>query len=204
MRVAVAVPCNWGYVPTAFFTSASRMFAAAQRKHELGLLVNAAPYLDEMRESLAVTALEREADCVVWLDTDQIYPADTIIRLVEHVEAGREVVGGVTPSRPSGKPHVWRFINDSGACVRDDKFTAGRGVVKVDALGFGGVATSARALRAIAPPRFLRRWDEEHRSFIGEDFSFYSRCRDNEIDVWCDTDLVFDHVAVGTIKLICN
>ena len=204
MKIAVAVPCNWSYVPKAFYFSSALMFAAARRGHDLALLTKDGPYLDEMREALADDALRHDAECVVWLDADQVYPADTIVRLVGHVASGLQVVGGVTPSRPSGKPHVWRFVNEAGACERDESFAAHRGLVKVDAMGFGGVATSADALRRIGPPRFLRRWDAENGSFIGEDFSFYSRCRESGIDVWCDTALVFDHTAVGTIKLIDN
>lgn len=201
MRVAVALPCNWPFVATRFFTSAVSMFAAAERTHEVALMLLSGAYLDEMREQLAESVVKQGFDCAVWLDADQHYPRETITRLVAHVASGRDVVGGVTPNRPHGWPHVWRFANRYGSCVRDEEFTAGRGLVRVDALGFGGVATSRHALEAIGRPRFLRRWDEENASFVGEDFSFFSRCREKDIDVWCDSDLVFEHIAVGTIKL---
>jgi hypothetical protein len=199
--IAIAVPCNWAYVPTAFFASCVQMFSATQEKYRIMLLISNSSLIDTMRERLADESLKAGADYIMWLDADQIYPVDTILRLAEHCERGKLVVGGVTPHKNDGKPMVWSFGNNYGAGSRELDFKTGRGLVKVDSMGFGGVMTAREVFDTVKYPRFVRTWDNDNNNPVGEDFCFYARCKEKGIDVWCDTDLVFQHMVMYAVSL---
>jgi hypothetical protein len=141
------------------------------------------------------------ADYIMWLDADQIYPSNTVLKLAEQCEAGKMVIGGVTPHKNDGKPMVYSFGNSYGACNRERNFEIGRGSVKVDAMGFGGVMTAKEVFDIVEYPRFMRTWDNDNNHIVGEDFCFYARCKEKGIDVWCDTDLVFQHLVQYAVSI---
>jgi len=199
--IAVGIPCNWPWVPTAFFSSAIQMLSAAKSEYDVILMISNATLIDVMRERIANEALKAGADYIMWLDADQIYPADTILRLARACDDGKLVVGGVTPHKNDGKPMVYRFGNNYGAGVRDKKFEVGRGLVKVDSMGFGGIMTAKEVFDVVKYPRFMKTWDADTNHPVGEDFCFYARCKEKGIDVWCDTDLVFQHLVTYAVQL---
>lgn len=160
--------------------------------------------IDKMREVLAEEMKEVKPDYVLWIDADQLYPMDTIDRLVKHVDDGHLVVGGVTPDKMTGKPMVYRFMNDVGSCARDRNFEVSRGLVKVDAMGFGGIMMAGNVLETIKPPFFPRNFDEAMQSYVGEDFGFYDKCRKACVDVWCDTDLHYSHMIAKAVNVNQN
>jgi len=199
--IAVAIPCNWPWVPTVFFASAVQMFSTAQSEYNLVLLMSNATLIDLMRERLAEEAMKYGADYIVWLDADQVYPADTILRLAKSCEAGKLVVGGVTPHKNDGKPMVWKFCNEYGSGERQRAFETSRGLVKVDSMGLGGVMMAKELFDIVKYPRFIKTWDPEQNHPVGEDFAFYYRCKENGVDVWCDTDLIFQHLVTYSVCL---
>jgi len=180
--IACAIPCNWPWVPTFFFTSAVQMFTRAQSEYNLVLMLS-------------------NSTLIMWLDADQIYPADTIVKLAKHCDDGKLVVGGVTPHKNDGKPMVWSFGNNYGAGNRENNFELNRGLVKVDSMGFGGIMTAKSVFDAIPYPRFYKTWDADTNHPVGEDFCFYARCKERGIDVWCDTDLQFQHLVTYAVQL---
>jgi len=199
--IAVAIPCNWPYVPTFFFTSAVQMFTRAQSEYSLILMLSNSTLIDVMREKLATEALEAGSDYIMWLDADQIYPSDTILKLAKSCEEGKLVVGGVTPHKNDGRPMVWSFGNNYGAGNRAKDFELNRGLVKVDSMGFGGVMTAKEVFDVVKYPRFYKTWDADTNHPVGEDFCFYARCKEKGIDVWCDTDLHFQHLVSYAVQL---
>jgi len=174
-----------------------QMCLHASEFYKLSVYTSNTSLIDKMREVLADELQTIEPDYILWLDADQLYPMETIPKLAKHIDSGHLVVGGVTPDKHTSKPMVYRFLNDIGSCARDKNFEVSRGLVKVDAMGFGGIMMAPEVLKRIKPPYFPRDWDEAMQSYVGEDFGFYNKCRKAGIDVWCDTDLHYSHM-VGT------
>lgn len=199
--IAIAIPCNWPWLPTAFFASGVQMFSAAQSEYNVTLLMSNSTLIDVMRETLAGEALKAGADYIMWLDADQVYPPDTILKLAHHCEEGKLIVGGVTPHKNNGRPMAYTFGNNYGACVQAKEFELNRGLVQVDAMGFGGVMTAKEVFDTIPYPRFYKTWDYANNHAVGEDFCFYARCKEKGIDVWCDTDLVFQHLVTYAVQV---
>ena len=196
-KVTIAIPLSWTHIWSPFFLSFVQMCLRSSGEYQLAIYTSNTSLIDKMREVLADEVLTTEPDYVLWIDADQLYPMEPLIKLAKHVDEGHLVVGGITPDKHTGKPMVYRFLTPEGSCAQDRGFEVNRGLVKVDAMGFGGIMMAADVIRKIKPPRFPRTWDDPMQSFIGEDFGFYNNCRNAGIDVWCDTDLHYSHM-VGT------
>ena len=196
-KVTISIPLSWTHIWSPFFLSFVQMCLYSAEFYKLAIYTSNTSLIDKMREVLADEVLTTEPDYVLWIDADQLYPMETIVKLAKAVDDGKLVVGGLTPDKHTGKPMVYRFLNDAGSCAQDRNFEVGRGLVKVDAMGFGGIMMSADVIRKVKPPRFPRTWDDAMQSFVGEDFGFFNKCRAAGIDVWADTDLHYSHM-VGT------
>lgn len=203
-RLAVALPLSWSHVPSPFFLSFIQMLLKSAGNYLVSIYNTNTSLIDKMRELLAEEIKDLNPDYVLWIDADQLYPMETIDKLVAHVDAGHLVVGGVTPDKQTAKPMVYKFLNDVGSCARDRNFEVSRGLVKVDAMGFGGIMHAGSVLHELKPPFFPREWDEGMGSYVGEDFGFYNKCRKAGIDVWCDTDLHYSHMVAQAINVNRN
>ena len=72
-------------------------------------------------------------------------------------------------------------------------------MINVDAMGFGGVMMTPKVLEDIKFPWFRVQWDSKIKERPGEDTKFYVNCKKSHVDVWCDTDLVYDHIITHPI-----
>ena len=196
-KVTIAMPLSWTHCWSPFVLSFIQMCLYSSEYYKLAIYTSNTSLIDKMREVLADEVITTNPDYVLWIDADQLYPMETLVKLARHVDSGKLVVGGLTPDKRTGKPMVYRFLNEFGSCAQDKMFETNRGVVKVDAMGFGGIMMGREVLEKIKFPRFPRVWDDGMQSLVGEDFGFYNLCRRNGIDVWADTDLHYSHM-VGT------
>lgn len=196
-KVTIAIPLSWTHCYSPFMLSLLQMCLYSADKFKIAVYTSNTSLIDKMREVLAEEVQTTDPDYILWLDADQLYPMETIAKLAKHIDEGHLVVGGVTPDKHTAKPMVYRFLTPEGSCAQDRGFKVSRGLVQVDAMGFGGIMMAADVLKKIEPPYFPRTRDEAMQSFVGEDFGFYNNCRKAGIDVWCDTDLHYSHM-VGT------
>ena len=197
-KIFVCIPLNWDVVPSFFFHSCCLMQRYAIGKYDFNILTSKTAYLDIMRYQLVTMALSHDPDYILWLDADQIYPKDTPEILMKHIDSGKMVAGGVTPHRGSGIPLVYD-IQDNSECRYSKDVRPESGIHKVDGMGFGGVMMNPEVFKKVGADCFQMYWDKETNNKIGEDVVFYKQCKEKGIDVWCDTDLLFDHLVVGGI-----
>ncbi len=195
MKTIIAcVPLTWPYVAKDFFKSALDMTAYAFGRYDFKTMFGSQCYLHTMRESLADEALSDGANYILWLDADQTYPADTPERLMKH---DKFVVGGMTPRKDDGTSLVFDLISDKARRVH---LVPNRGLQKVEAMGMGGVLVDTKVFSILKPPYFLPTW-KDGPTRMGEDFAFYKNCKDACIDVWCDTDLRYEHIVTTTVQV---
>lgn len=198
-KIICCIPLSWDFVPKLFFTNVLDLIK--NTKCDIGFLTQNSCYMDQMRDKLADEALRHNPDYILWLDADQTYPPHTITTLMNHVDNGKQVVGGLTPRRPDGVPLIYNIVHPEGIIRNDLDFRANQGLVKIDAMGFGGVMTHPDVFKIIESPYFQMCWNFKIAINPGEDIKFYANCKKFGIDVWCDTDLVYDHLATKPIKL---
>lgn len=161
--------------------------------------------MDKARDELAKKALEHNPDYILWLDADQSYPENTPEILMRHIDSGKSIVGGMTPLRRQsgsldGTPSVWD-INLKINLARHRKIFINHGLLKVDGMGLGGIMTNPEVFKKMEYPWFCEMWDKKRKRRLGVDLQFFANCKRAGIDVWCDTDLPYEHLEVRPIKL---
>jgi len=198
--ILCCLPLSWDYVARFFFLSWSDMQEYSVGRYRMALLTCDGAYQDKIKDMMATKALGVNPDYILWLDADQTYPANTPEVLMRHIDSGKDVVGGLVPHRTTGNPNVWKNIPDSHLYQPREVYP-NDGLIKVDGMGFGGVMMTPKVFSKMPYPWFRMSWDNEINDRIGMDFVFYANCKRTGIDVWCDTDLVFGHLAVKSIPM---
>ena len=169
-------------------------------RYHMAIMTSDGAYSDTLRDNMARDTMKLNPDYIFWLDADQTYPANTPEVLMNHVDDGKMVVGGMTPHRGTGKPSVWESIPGSPLFKPRDIYV-NDGVIKVEAMGLGGVMMNPEVFRKMDYPWFRMSWNKEINDRLGMDFVFYKNCEKAGIDIWCDTNLVFGHLAVRNVPM---
>jgi len=200
--IICCIPLSWDFVPKDFFYSWCKMTGYANGKYDFGVMISSCCYMDKMREDLVRDALKYNPDYILWIDADQIYPMQTPEILMKHIDDGKLVVGGLTPDKVDGTPLIYKTVDKSNGLIRRrTDVKPGQGLVKVGAMGMGGIMVSPKVFEKIKSPYFEMSWSDRTKDVIGEDVRFYMNCEKFGIDVWCDTNLVYEHLIVKPMKL---
>jgi hypothetical protein len=208
MKVAICVPCR-DEVMSGFCFDLARLvgYEAKRGQNEIQLLQMPGTLIFTQREKLAQEALEWGADQVLWIDSDQRFPADTL----EILQARQVPICGVNattrrePILPTalnlkieremlnGKPgepkQVWHKVESRGK----------KGIEQVTAVGFAVTLVNREVFEKIPKPWFDVIWTD-HGNVIGEDVTFCVRCMENDIPVYVDHELSMHigHIGVKT------
>ena len=199
-RIVACVPLSWDFVPALFFHSWNKMMYYSQGKYDLRLISSNSCYMDTMRDDLVIAAQRHKPDYVLWIDADQLYQEETPEILMKHIDSGKSIVGGLTPKGLEGEVNVYDFVHGSGI-ITPRQVIPGHGVIKVDAMGMGGVMVKPEVFEKLDLPCFTMRWESKIARYPGEDIQFYANCKKFGIDVWCDTDLIFGHIVTKAVIL---
>jgi hypothetical protein len=181
VKIALCMPIHSGGKP-GFIQSLGRMIDHTHRtsfqdekgqRVELAFesLVTCSSSIAHSRNAIAAEALEWGANWLFWLDADQTFPADALVRLL----ARRVPVVGCNYRRRAAEVHL-----PTASVIRDGKseplIAEGDGIVEVDHLGLGVCLVSAAVLRKVERPWF--RFEETAAgALIGEDAYFFRKLR---------------------------
>jgi len=159
------------------------------------------PYLDSLRDLLVAKALSGDPDYILWLDADQTYPNNTPEVLMKHVDDGKLVVGGVTPHRITRQPLIYDWLEKPAEDGEIFKYRSKNnhltGIQQVGGMGMGGVMVNPRVYSELLMPSYFQMiYDAEKGRTTGEDVVFYKKCHDAGINIWCDYDLLYNHMAM--------
>lgn len=196
MKIAVCVP-HHGDVKAAFALSLANMLAHSARAApdaDTILLFAESSIVIQGRNNLVARARAAGAEWILWLDSDQSFPADTLVRLLAH---DLDVVGcnyarrcdptGPTAVRISGKSleHVW---------TTPEKAEANH-VERVFAMGLGVCLMRMSALARAEPPLF---WIEMMAGdVLGEDIWLFRKLAAAGVEAWVDHGLSWQIGHVG-------
>ena len=165
-------------------------------------------------------AIQKKADLICILGADQRHPADTIERLVKHIEDGKDVVTAMVPSRnmvprQTMKPYqplAWRFKKKEPGRIysqppkRDDHFevvTREQGdLQEIDIIGTGVMMFKREHLEKLKKP-WLQETIENRERFTcsnSTDSAFILRFRrELKLKVWLDTTIMIIHLDIFEI-----
>lgn len=152
--------------------------------------------LPESRNRLVVEALHWEADYMLWMDADHVFPCDALLRLLSRSKlvVGCNYARRFSPTSPTASRH-----NDDGVelvWTTQEKADAEE-VEKVSHLGLGFCLVDMRVYallddKATAEgkehfwPLFTIPAKEDGIGCIGEDVSYFKLLRDAGVDIYCD------------------
>lgn len=123
-----------------------------------------------------VFSLRPEPTHILWIDSDQTFPNDALIRLLAHDKA---IVGTVYPRKIAPHDTVGRLLNK-------EDFGKG-GLQKADILGSGFMLVKREVYESFPWPWYEEKWDAT--GYCSEDIVFCHKSRAAGFEVWCDLDL---------------
>ncbi len=195
-KVAFGFPLVESKVASAFFLT----FSAMQKPSEYTLLVPEIPHgsfdnsITTARNSIVKQAIEGGYDYLFMMDTDQVYPSNTFVKLMEDSITHNAPVCCIYVHRryPPYEPILLRGELGQYKHVPDEECFSG-GLVPVDATGAAGMLLDMSIFNTIKEPWFeFSKTDKG--APVGEDIFFCHKLRKAGIPIFVDTSVKVGHI----------
>ena len=149
---------------------------------------------DVLRNHLVRAASSQKCTHLWMADTDQIYPQNTLTRLLERsIEGDLDAVTAKVHRRyPPYDPIMFRGEHPAFKNVPDEEWKKG-GLIEVDATGCGSILYNMRVFEKIPFPWFEFKLEEGPP--LGEDIYFCVKMREAGFRIFVDCDLKVGHLA---------
>jgi hypothetical protein len=203
IRLAIGLPLLSQLVYSSFFTS-----FLAMNKPNYVLLMPGMPRQTDLPQSVSCADMGRVRNSLVWqafihgcthlvmMDTDQNYPRDTLVKLLNHE---RPVVGAMVHRRyPPFDPILYRGELGKYTHVPLSECYSGK-LVSVEASGAGCVLYDLRVFLDTDTPWFVDKTRDDSDG-PGEDIYFCSQLRKAGIDIHVDTSIEVGHLGLMEIN----
>ena len=187
IRLGIALPNTSDTYPSKFVDS----FCVITKPAHLYLRPTGGGPIDAVRNDLVRLAQLHECTHIWMADTDQIYPQDVLMRMLEHE---RDIIAAkVHRRKPPYDPILYRGTLDDFTDVPVEEWKDG-GLIEVDATGFGSVLIKMNVFDAIEKPWFV--FDlYNYEKPVGEDIGFYVKAKAAGFKVWVDCSIKIGHLA---------
>lgn len=189
MKTLVAVPCM-DQVDSRF----AQCLAMLEKVGDVAVSFSIGSLVYQSRNRLATEGMRMGADYILWLDSDMLFPADTLKRLLSDREKGDVVTGLYFRRTPPFTPTLFETleISDEGKAHSDFVYLPKDDVFEVAGCGFGCVLTPVPVVMDVLA--------KYHTCFdpiggVGEDLAFCFRARQLGYKVVCDQTLTLGHVG---------
>lgn len=187
MKIVIAVPCM-DQVAAPFAQS----LATIRKVGECEIVMMIGSLVYDSRNKIATHAVKAGADAVLWLDSDMIFPADTLEKMIQHLEEGKEIVSGIYFRRRTPfTPVIYKKLEKGGES-KDYLDYPKDSVFQVEGAGFGVIMTAGSVLQDMVINGMT--WFDPMNG-LGEDLSFCMRARELGYDIWCDSTIKCGHIG---------
>ncbi|MHB0978392.1 MAG: hypothetical protein ACYC1K_03285 [Minisyncoccota bacterium] len=213
-NLAIAVPS--GALWHADFSISLIMLMLALQKHavpgytdrSVRIINKRTSILPKSRHELIEDALKEGCTHLLFVDTDQTFPAFLVHQLASH---GKRVVGcniatKSLPASPTARNFNLKWAG--GDVVYTDHDSTG--LEQVWRLGCGVLLIDLSVIAQLRKPYFAVEWHEGMQDFVGEDWFFCQRLEEKAIPIYIDHDmskqighignLTYTHDLVGTLE----
>jgi hypothetical protein len=148
-------------------------------------------YIDKIRNNIVEQALNSECTHLLMMDTDQVYPFETISKLMSH---NKDIVAAKVHRRyPLFDPIMYRGTISNFTSVPDEEWI-NSDLVEIDATGTGCVLFDLKVFENVDYPWFQEVTGEDGRP-IGEDIYFYSRAKEAGYQIFIDPSIKIGHLS---------
>lgn len=167
--------------------------------HDRGLMIlnRRSSILPQSRQDLVRDAIKKKCTHVLFIDSDQMFPADLAHRLAKHGMmfigcniATKSQMKSIPTARQAPGPGEWW----GGHIVYSKGKT---GVERVWRLGFGVMLINLEVFKDLPFPWFIQRWIDKYQEFVGEDWHFCELMEQKGIPVYVDHDASMQVGHVG-------
>ena len=198
-KILIAIPCM-DMVSARFAQS-----LATLKKTEhcvVSFLINSLIY--DSRNKLSEYAVKGEFDFVLWLDSDMVFPPDTLERMLKTLDEHDEIdILQALYFRRGAPFSPVAFdvleLNDKGECTYKDMETVPVGLSEIAGCGFGCVLMRTDCLLDIAAKYGGNVWFTPIGN-VGEDCSFCIRARKEGYRIFCDPTINIGHMAYAPVN----
>lgn len=186
-KMGIGFPLTDASIPTPFFIS----WSAMEKPDYTFFMPNNPGPLETIRNNLVVQALREHCTMLLMMDTDQVYPSNTIPKLLSHE---KDVVAvNVHRRYPPFDSILYRGELGNYHHVPDDECFSGE-LIEIDATGCGCVLFNTDVFLDIPYP-----WFEHYRlgdgRVVGEDIDFCSKLKDSGYEIYADTSIEVGHLS---------
>ncbi|MFP5223106.1 MAG: hypothetical protein ACLGSA_12520 [Acidobacteriota bacterium] len=190
-KLGIGFPVVGDSVPTSFFASALCMVPEEYTLFLPRMGCGAfADSITSVRNDLVEQALEAGCTHLLMADTDQVYPADTIKKMLNHE---KDIVGVAVHRRwPPYDMVMLRGQLGAYTHVPEAECYSGA-LVPVDATGTGCLLFDMRVFLDVPRPWF--EFGTKNGRPVGEDIMFCSKAREAGFEIYVDTSIQVDHLT---------
>lgn len=167
---------------------------------------------DRNRNQILKMALDQgDIDVILWLDVDMLYPHDILEKILSSKVAQKKdkwIIGSIYFKR--GKPYepILYVKSDKKGVFNsvDPRTLKENSLVKVDALGYGGMCVSMKAFEAMGEDKWTKYGKDFHLPFKGEnrethDLNFCTNAGKYKIPIYVQSDLKCGHIGDQVITM---
>ena len=198
-KILIAIPCM-DMVSARFAQS-----LATLKKTEhcvVSFLINSLVY--DSRNKLSEYAVKGEFDFVLWLDSDMVFPPDTLERMLKTLDEHEEIdILQALYFRRGAPFSPVAFdvleLNDKGECNFQDMEVVPTELKEIAGCGFGCVLMRTDCLLDIAANYGGNVWFTPIGN-VGEDCSFCIRARNEGYRIYCDPTIDIGHMAYAPVN----
>jgi hypothetical protein len=189
-NVGIAFPITWTHIHTDFFDSWIKM-----KKPNFTYIrdFGGTGAIDQVRNNLVRTAMAANCSHLFMLDTDQVYPENTIPKLLSY---NLPIVGGLVHRRyPPFDPLIMK--GDINTYETIDEWEKDE-LLEVDATGTGCILYDMKIFYNMPEPwfRFRENPDPKKRGrVVGEDVGFCNDLRKAGYKIFVDTSIRVVHLS---------
>jgi GT2 family glycosyltransferase len=189
VKIAVCIPSY--RFPRIQFVQSYGPLLLHPTEHELKPYVQAKTPVSFNRNQIAGSALEWGADALLWIDDDQIFPADTLERLSAHNApiVGCNIARRATPTEPTASR-----LDAAGLLVKvwtTPELAHAKAVQKVAHVGMGVCLIRREVFERVPQPWFIEATTPAG-LFVTEDVFFMKKARGAGFEVLLDHALSWE------------
>ena len=191
-KTLIAIPCM-DQVPAQFCQS----LATLEKTGPTVVAFQVSSLIYTARNNLALMALEQEADYILWLDSDMVFPSGTLRHMIAEIEKqGEDVIltGAYFRRNPPFSPVLYDKLEidpEKGATWAETT-TIPDEMFEVEGCGFGCVLVPTAAVADVSA-----KYKDLFGPILGtgEDLSFCWRARQCGWKILCDPRIELGHVG---------
>lgn len=163
-KLAVLIPCRDTLHSAHALALTELVKFNTMNNIDTHVFMDASTILLTQRERLATNAVGLNADYMLWLDSDMVFPATTAVRLLAHNEL---VVAGNYIRRQ--KPYKGVAYKKIGDWEKPLSFDIQDELVSVAGVGMGCLLIKTDIFKELSKPWFDFQWTPSSNDFLGED-----------------------------------